>query len=71
MIFFKYIGIFFMSHVSTLLQLPLITNHERACAHRRVDLYQSDVRLLIHIFDCGVVGGAALQLHLVEAGRFC
>lgn len=32
--------------------------------HRCVDLDEGDVRLLVHVFDFGVIGAAALQLHL-------
>ncbi len=35
-------------------------------AHRCIDLDQSDVCFLIHIFDLGVKCGSTFQLHLEE-----
>lgn len=40
--------------------------HPSLAAYRCIDLDQSDVSLLIDIFDLSVECGSALQLHLEE-----
>lgn len=41
----------------------------RLSAYRCIDLDQSDVCLLIDVFDLGIIRGSALQLHLEEIKR--
>lgn len=53
--------------------LQAVKQEVRRCdarTHRGVDLDQSDVGLLVHVFDFCVKRGSALQLHLINQTRY-